>query len=257
MRPLSEQFSEARKLQLDTQFNFFHNFTGKAFDSAEKLVALNLDTSRASLEQSSNLVRQLIAVKDPRDLFVLTSQTQSQFDSVLSYGRRLFGIAAGTATGAAPAPAVAAPAIAAPAPAVTALAPEALAATALAAATALVAEAAPAAEPAAVAAAAPAAAVVAAPLPEPTLVVEAKRAAEAAATVQPIAQPKPVASAVGLPEAITLSAASFPVPSSAEPIAVAPVKPLEATPPAAQASGTPAIATTKAAAPGPKATRKK
>ena len=93
MRPLPEQFSEARKLQLEAQFNFFSTFAGKAFESAEKLIALNFDASRASLEKSSALVRQMIAAKDPRDLFALTSQTQFQFESVLSYGRQLFGIA--------------------------------------------------------------------------------------------------------------------------------------------------------------------
>jgi phasin family protein len=110
MSPLPEQFSEARNLQIDAQFKLLGTFTGKAFDSAEKVIALNIDASRASLEKSSVLVRQMIAARDPRDLLALASETQSQFDSVLAYGRRLFGIATGVAA-AAPAPATPAPAL--------------------------------------------------------------------------------------------------------------------------------------------------
>ncbi|GGE76760.1 phasin family protein [Massilia psychrophila] len=213
MSPFSEQFSQARKLQLETQLNFFRDLTGKAFESAEKLVALNLDTSRVSLDQSSNLVRQLISVKDPRDLFVLTGQTQSQFNSMLSYSRQLFGIATASLPGADFA--------AAPAAVLAAPAPQALA------------EKMP----------------VAAAVVESTLVVETNHVVEAT----PIAQPKPVTKAVGNAQALMPSAASFPVPSSAQPIAVAPVKPVDAKPPAA----TPSIATAKAQAPGAKAARKK
>ena len=235
MSPLSEQFSEARKLQIETQFKLLHDVTGKAFEGAEKLIALNLDTSRASLEQSSNLVRQLIAAKHPRDLLAITSQTPSPLDAMLAYGRRLFGIAAGTATIAAPASA-GVPALAAPAP-------EAIAETAL------IAEPAPATVPA------PAVTIVATPEPEPTF--DATRAAEVPLAVQPVVQPAPMASVVSHAETAQPSTASFAVPSSAQPIAVASVKPAAATPPPAAATGTPAIVTTKAALPAAKTARKR
>jgi phasin family protein len=244
MSPLSEQFTEARKLQLETQFDFFRNFTGKALESAEKLIALNLGTSRASLEQSSNLVRQMFAIRDPRDLFALTGQTQSQFDSVLSYGRQLFGIATGAATAAVPDLAAAPAPAPAPAPALAAPAPEAVADIAQAAASLFEPAATTPAEPA------PARAIDASPVAEPALLVEAKPVVEAI----PIAEPTAVAKAVGNPEAIKPSAASFPVPSSAQPIAVESVKPVEATPPPAQSSGAPSGVTGKPAA---KAARKK
>ncbi|WP_426173884.1 phasin family protein [Massilia sp. TWR1-2-2] len=110
MTNLPEQFSEARKLQLEAQFKFFQTFTGKAFESVEKLVALNIDASRQSLEQSSALMRQVMSAKDPRDLFAVTKQTQSQFDSALAYSRQLLGIvAAAPAETPAEAPAAAAP----------------------------------------------------------------------------------------------------------------------------------------------------
>ncbi|MET0859329.1 MAG: TIGR01841 family phasin [Telluria sp.] len=118
MTNLPEQFSEARKLQLEAQFKFFQTFTGKAFESVEKLVALNIDASRQSLEQSSALMRQVISAKDPRDLFAVTKQTQSQFDSALAYSRQLLGIVAA-------APAEAQAEAQAEAPAASAAAPQA------------------------------------------------------------------------------------------------------------------------------------
>jgi phasin family protein len=131
MTNLPEQFSEARKLQLEAQFKFFQTFTGKAFESVEKLVALNIDASRQSLERSSALMRQVMSAKDPRDLFAVTKQTQSQFDSALAYSRQLLGIVgAAPAEAPAEAPAASAAAPQAPSPhleAAPALAPEAAA----------------------------------------------------------------------------------------------------------------------------------
>ncbi len=107
MTNLPEQFSEARKLQLEAQFNFFQTYTSKAFESAEKLISLNFDASRASLDKSSALLRQLMSAKDPRDLLAVTKQTQSQFESVLAYGNELFGIVSAAVPAKAPAAAVA------------------------------------------------------------------------------------------------------------------------------------------------------
>jgi phasin family protein len=221
MSTFPEQFSEARKSQLDVQFNLIRTFTGKAFDSAEKIMALNFDASRASLEKSSALVRQIMEVRDPRDLFALTREGQSQFDSVMAYGRQLFSI-------------VAAPAV----PAATETAPALDA---------------PVAAPAASATEAPPAPVQASLMPEAGPV-----AAEGEAAPEPIAEPNAVAKAAGKPAELPKPiAASFPVTSSSKPIAVAPVKPVEAAPPPAPVSGTPEIVTRKAAAPAAKPAKKK
>jgi phasin family protein len=224
MNSIPEQFSEAREAQLDAQFNFFRAYTDKAFDNAEKIIALNFDVSRDSLERSSALVRQMIAAKDPRDLFTLGAQTQSQLDSMLAYSRRLFSIAAGAAAVAQGAAAVL------PATSIKA-------ATPVAAAPLEVRE-------------TPAHAV----MPPPERVVASKEAAHPAS----IAEPNPVAKAVGHPDSLTKPiAASFPVPSSSKPIEVAPVKPVEAEPPHAPVSGTPEIITRAAAEAPAKPSRKK
>jgi phasin family protein len=96
MSTLPEQFSAARKSQVEAQINFFQNYASTAVENAEKLISLNLSTTRASMEKSSAAVRQLFTVKDPRDLFALTTQTQESFESMLAYGRQLFSIASGT-----------------------------------------------------------------------------------------------------------------------------------------------------------------
>jgi len=95
MSTLPEQFSAARKSQVEAQINFFQNCASSAVQNAEKLFALNLSTTRASMEQSSAAVRQLLTVQDPRDLLALTTQTQAGFDSFLAYSREFFSIASG------------------------------------------------------------------------------------------------------------------------------------------------------------------
>lgn len=220
MALIPAQFSEARAQQLEAQFNLFRTLTGKAFEGAEKLIALNFDTTRAALEKSTALVRQVAAAKDPRDLISITGQTQSQFESVLAYSRQLFGIATSLAV----VPVAAAPAAVAPAQAsLTLVAP------------------APEPRPAVV-------------MPEPVLEFGEAPVAEPA----PIAEPTPIAKATGQADSLPKpSAASFPVPSSSKPIAVAPVKPVEAQPPHAPVSGTPEIVSKKADAPASKPARKK
>ena len=96
MSTLPEQFSAVRKSQVEAQISFFQNFTAKSIESVQKLVALNLSVSRASMEKSSAAVAQLLTVKDPRDLFALTNTTQESLTGVLAYSRQLMAIATGT-----------------------------------------------------------------------------------------------------------------------------------------------------------------
>jgi phasin family protein len=95
MTSLSEQLSAARQSQIETQLNFLQSVTSQAFASAQQVLALNLRTSRSSVERSSQAVKQLFEISDPRDLLSLTSHTQEQLESMIAYGRELFSIAAG------------------------------------------------------------------------------------------------------------------------------------------------------------------
>jgi len=99
MFAIPEQFSNATKANLESQFALFSSLTTKTFESVEKLVDLNISTARASLETSSNVARQLLSAKDPQEFFsVSASQAQPSAETALSYSRQLASIA--TSTGA-------------------------------------------------------------------------------------------------------------------------------------------------------------
>ncbi|CUI05240.1 phasin family protein [Massilia antarctica] len=112
MSNLPEQFSAARKAQLEAQFDAFRHFSGKAVENTEKLIALNLRTTRASVEKSTAAFQQLLAAKDPRDLLALTAHSRESFNTILDYGRALFGIAGSVSAEAAKVSALSAPAVA-------------------------------------------------------------------------------------------------------------------------------------------------
>jgi hypothetical protein len=99
MTLLSNQFSAVSQsqlqAQLQTQLEMFSTLTSRALDSAGQLAALNVRASRASMEQAAGTMKHLFEVRDPRDLFALGSVAQGQWDAVFSYGRELFGLAAG------------------------------------------------------------------------------------------------------------------------------------------------------------------
>jgi phasin family protein len=288
MTSLPEQLSAARKTQLEAQLDLLRSLSTQAISSAEQVIALNINTSRASIEQSSAAVKQLLEVRDPRDLLAFGTQTQQQFQQMMDYGRNLFSIAAGAqlelakaklfAPAAAPVPAVAAPAAEAGAAAgvaaapAAATAPEAGPAPAPAPAAAAAPEPAPA--PAAVAASAPAPAE-----PQPNGAHEAAAAINAIADTARSARPAkvviakeeeaapdsgpketPIASAASqvaaAPAAETHPMAS-PLPANSGRIDIPKVKPVEASPPPPPVSGTPVIESKQAEQPASKGSRRK
>lgn len=98
MTSLSEQFSAVRQSQLETQLDVFHKLTSRAIDSAEQLIALNLKTSRASVEQAAGTVQQLLHASDARDLFAIGARVQGPWQHLFAYSRELMGIATGVRT---------------------------------------------------------------------------------------------------------------------------------------------------------------
>lgn len=95
MTSLPEQLSAVRTAQLEAQLDFFRRLTAQAFDSTSKLIALNISTSRDSVERTSKAVRELFTAHEPRDLFQLGSHAEEQFRSMFAYSRDLFSIATG------------------------------------------------------------------------------------------------------------------------------------------------------------------
>ena len=95
MTSLPEQFSAARQTQLDNGFNLVRTFSDQALDQTSRVIALQLNASRAAIEQSTAAARQLLAARDPRDLLALGAQSQQQLKSFFDYGSELFSIVAG------------------------------------------------------------------------------------------------------------------------------------------------------------------
>jgi hypothetical protein len=95
MTSLPEQFSAARLTQLDNGFNLVQSFSNQALDQTSRVIALQLNASRAAIEQSTAAARQLLAARDPRDLLALGSQSQQQLKSLFDFGSELFSIVAG------------------------------------------------------------------------------------------------------------------------------------------------------------------
>ncbi|ELX10512.1 phasin family protein [Janthinobacterium sp. HH01] len=93
MSSITEQFSAATKSQLEAQFKIFNTFASTAVDSAEKVIALNISTTKASVEKSSAAAKKLLEAKDPREFFSLSTAEPASFDNLLSYGRQLYNIA--------------------------------------------------------------------------------------------------------------------------------------------------------------------
>jgi phasin family protein len=98
MTLLSDQLSAVQQAQYQAQLDMFSKLTARALDSAGQLAALNMRASRASLEQAAGTMKHLLEVRDPRELFALGSVAQGQWNAVFSYGRELFGLAAGART---------------------------------------------------------------------------------------------------------------------------------------------------------------
>ncbi|OFA04482.1 phasin family protein [Duganella sp. HH101] len=93
MSSITEQFSAATKSQLEAQFKIFNTFASTAVDSAEKVIALNISTTKASVEKSSAAAKKLLEAKDPREFFSLSTAEPASFDNLLAYGRELYSIA--------------------------------------------------------------------------------------------------------------------------------------------------------------------
>jgi len=246
MTSLPEQFQAARQTQLDQQFSFLRAYGNGMLDRTSRLATLHLDLSRATVEHSSNAMRQLLAVRDPRDLLTIGAQSQHQLRTVFDYGQELFNIAAGLRGAALQAygvdTPVATPALAAPAHAV-----ESAVAAVQETVQETVTAATPAAAPATEATSAPAAASLAAPPPDaapaPLVDVVANAAPDADAIVTsrivPPLEPTPIAKATSdildvplMPHPV---AASVPVDVDVE-IELPKVAPVDATPPLAHPS---------------------
>ncbi len=97
MFSLPEEFSAATKNHFEAQLAMITTLTNKAFESIEKLVDLNMNVVKASLEESTIAAQKLMAVKNPQELMAFTStQAQPGTDKAMAYSRHLATIASTT-----------------------------------------------------------------------------------------------------------------------------------------------------------------
>lgn len=96
MFSITEQFSAATKSQLEAQLKILNNFASTAFEGAQKVIALNLSTTKANVAKGSATARELLEAKDPQEFFAKSTASVPNFDGVFAYGRELFSIASKT-----------------------------------------------------------------------------------------------------------------------------------------------------------------
>jgi phasin family protein len=87
------EFAAANKSNLDALLGL----SQKAFEGIEKLVELNLQVSRAALDESAEHAKALLSVKDAQELLTLQAGLlQPASEKVLAYGRQVYDIASST-----------------------------------------------------------------------------------------------------------------------------------------------------------------
>ncbi|XLZ69976.1 TIGR01841 family phasin [Massilia sp. SR12] len=96
MFSIPEQFSAATKSQLEAQLKILNHFASTAFEGAQKVIALNLSTTKANVAKGSATARELLEAKDPQEFFAKSTASVPNFDGVFAYGRELFSIASKT-----------------------------------------------------------------------------------------------------------------------------------------------------------------
>lgn len=97
MFSLPQQLSSAAKSHIDTQLQLFSKISSTVLDGAEKVIALNLNAGKAALSHTAATAQYLLESQDAREFFRYgASQAKPNIDSLLAYGRQLYGIASST-----------------------------------------------------------------------------------------------------------------------------------------------------------------
>lgn len=93
MSSIPEQIALAAQSRLASQITVVNALSKLAFGGIEKLIQLNFDTARQSLEHSTARTQEWISAQEPQDLLSLAAaQGAPQLEEILSYGRELASI---------------------------------------------------------------------------------------------------------------------------------------------------------------------
>jgi phasin family protein len=97
MLPIQDQISATTRAGIESQIALYTTLTSKMFEGMEKLVHLNIAAVRASVEESSEATRQMLAAKDPQEfLTAFNTQARPNIGKALAYGNHLVSIASST-----------------------------------------------------------------------------------------------------------------------------------------------------------------
>lgn len=97
MLPIQDQISATTRAGVESQIALYMALTSKVFEGMEKLVHLNIAAVRASVDESSEAARQMLAAKDPQEfLTVFNAQARPNIGKALAYGNHLVSIASST-----------------------------------------------------------------------------------------------------------------------------------------------------------------
>jgi phasin family protein len=89
-----DQIVAAQKANVE----IFAGLTGRAFESVERLVELNLAASKAALADATENTKAALAAKDAQEFFSLQAGlVQPAAEKAAAYGRHVYDIAQGTA----------------------------------------------------------------------------------------------------------------------------------------------------------------
>lgn len=93
MSTIQEQFLEASKSHFEAQLAMINSLTAKVFGEAEKIMNLNVNAAKATLEDSAAAGQELLAAKDPQEFMKISAaQTQPSAEKAMAYSRELASI---------------------------------------------------------------------------------------------------------------------------------------------------------------------
>jgi phasin family protein len=89
---IPQQLAAAQQSGLET----FFGLTNKAFEGFEKLIALNLQVSKATLAENQEVLTKALSASNPGELFALQAGfSQPATDKLAAYGRQVHEIISG------------------------------------------------------------------------------------------------------------------------------------------------------------------
>lgn len=90
MSTIPEQLAAAAKAHFETQYKLLNTLTTKAFEGVEKVIELNVDTAKTSLQDATAAASEMTSATDPQALAAASAgRLQPGTEKMLDYQRRL------------------------------------------------------------------------------------------------------------------------------------------------------------------------